>query len=366
MLLAGYLTLGVLNLSGPLLISLEIPFIGWNGQSDSIAFDHWLPLQEADAIVINKPDRSLSLRFTPNCTRTPDLCGPEKLPKWANASANKVIAEAHLTSVSDELINGILTPDHSNTSPDWLSNNPHRMFAIDVVTWVLSYVNRLVSYAAYQKGQYNLIEISLDADNLHTVLLRFNAKAKVGHSEWMSWNPPGIGGVWRCTGYSNDREIRAEDWPKAKDYVSSTSRPHLVRELLARADFLKERGHERAALTEAVTALEVAIHEFAGQPNAQAAFGSNLATRMDVHSLKDQVKRLGLNCSVRYLLPVIFSEDKLSTEVLHGCADAIVQRQNVVHNGQRTVEAIKLTHFLKSIRALCEILEKYYAVNVPG
>jgi hypothetical protein len=48
-----------------------------------------------------------------------------------------------------------------------------------------------------------------------------------------------------------------------KEYVRSLKRPPLVRQLLAGAEALVEQGHGRAALTEAVTALEVAIHEFA-------------------------------------------------------------------------------------------------------
>jgi hypothetical protein len=63
---------------------------------------------------------------------------------------------------------------------------------------------------------------------------------------------------------------------------------------------------------------------------------------------------------------MLFPEEIIPTEVLRGCAEAISQRQNVVHTGQRTVEATKLANFLKSIRTLCELLEKYEVENAPG
>jgi hypothetical protein len=170
--------------SEPVLIRLEIPFLGWDGEPDGIECNRWLPLADSDAIAVTDPDRSLSLRFTPDCTSSPDMCNPETLQNWANPTLKKVIAEVSLTNISDELIGGILKPDLDNHSDE----NPHRYFAIEIVNWVLGYVNRLISFAAIQQGQYDLAELALDADNLHSALIRFNAKAKVGASEWVRWN----------------------------------------------------------------------------------------------------------------------------------------------------------------------------------
>src|SRR5438067_1141298 len=113
-------------------VLLEIPFVGGDGQPDSIAFDRWLPLMESDAIVVNEGDRSLTLRFTPSCSHSPELCRADNLPRWGNASVRKVIAEAWLAIVSEEVIQGILKPDHSYLSHEWLINNCHRAFAIEI------------------------------------------------------------------------------------------------------------------------------------------------------------------------------------------------------------------------------------------
>ena len=66
---------------------------------------------------------------------------------------------------------------------------------------------------------------------------------------------------------------------------------------------------------------------------------------------------MGLSGSVRFLLPVILPEASVSTALLRKCFDAVDMRQNVVHNGQRDVDRVKLQSALESIRELCLVLE---------
>jgi hypothetical protein len=80
---------------------------------------------------------------------------------------------------------------------------------------------------------------------------------------------------------------------------------------------------------------------------------------MNVHSLRQQVERLGLTCTVQYLLPMLFTEEKVPTEVLRGCQTAVGVRQTVVHKGQRDVDPARTRHYLESIRTLCGILKAY-------
>lgn len=116
-------------------------------------------------------------------------------------------------------------------------------------------------------------------------------------------------------------------------------------------------GHHRSSLTEAVTALEVAIHQFAGNPKTNYFMSSQMAQRIGISTLKEQVEHFGLTGTINYILPFIFSEKKLPSDLIRACQEAIQQRQNVVHNGQRIVQPDKLITYLHCIRSVCKILE---------
>ena len=53
--------------------------------------------------------------------------------------------------------------------------------------------------------------------------------------------------------------------------------------------------HTRSALTEAITALEVAVHEFARR---NMTLGTVLATRIATESLEAQVKHIGFSGTI--------------------------------------------------------------------
>ena len=115
----------------------------------------------------------------------------------------------------------------------------------------------------------------------------------------------------------------------------------------------------QGALTEAVSALEVAVHAFGRFPSTEKAFGPILGARLRLSSLSEQVQHIGLSGTVKYLLPAIFPEEKLPTEILQGCQEAVEERQNVIHNGKRDVDSNHTVRYLASIRKLCSILETY-------
>jgi hypothetical protein len=180
-------------------------------------------------------------------------------------------------------------------------------------------------------------------------------------NEWIRWFPD----VRQIThvrdgDYSNkNRYLDKDSWIEVKKFMNSKNRVRLAMELLAGAEWLAGMGHRRSALTEAVTALEVAIFDFAQSQNANDAFGHVASQRLNIGSLKKQVEHLGLSGTISFLFPIILTEDIVSTEILKHCQDAIQQRNNVVHNGQRDVNDKNILEFFHSIRALCTILEKY-------
>jgi hypothetical protein len=112
----------------------------------------------------------------------------------------------------------------------------------------------------------------------------------------------------------------------------------------------------RAALTEAVSALEVALATFARSPQTAKLLPTSLRLRLGVESLPRLIERIGLTGSVAVVLPFVVPEDHLPADVLAACRNAIVDRQTVVHQGQRDVDAVKLRAHLRGLRRLCEVL----------
>jgi hypothetical protein len=113
------------------------------------------------------------------------------------------------------------------------------------------------------------------------------------------------------------------------------------------------------AITESITALEVALSEFAARPVMEKLQGDETRQRMGVDTIKHQVEHMGLTGSVGYLLPLLFPATVLSADVLVGARDAIQARQNIVHRGARGLAPDKLERMLRSVRQLCQILEAH-------
>lgn len=340
-------------MSDDVYVRMEVPLGHPDEYNYAMEFYSWLPLEEGDRILVDDGDKSLTISFSTD--------NPEQDQQHANAAIGQVIADVRLRNLSEELIAGIQDPpDYSDvTDHDFLENTPHIRLAKDVVQFVVGRVNRLISYVRDHRGQYLLDEIPPMHYNVKSSLLKLNAKIRIGDSgEWKSWRPAGGVMQWTFKGYQGDRRriVNKEDWPKIKEFVRSDSRPDLVRQLLTGAEAFADQRHGRAAITEAVTALEVAINNFA-RDLGNDEFGSQLRDRMDVASFKKQVEHMGLTGSVRYLLPVVLPENKVPTELLKNVQRALDVRGNVVHGGQREVRADELETALASIRELCLTLE---------
>lgn len=268
-----------------------------------------------------------------------------------------------VSNVADELADYIMRTDYYRRGFDF---SPQEQRLIDeygalgerVYLFTLSRVNRLISYARVHKGQYWLEEYAIGADNMSHSFVSFDPAVTVDGSEWVRWVPY-INQHIMVQMMDLSRFITRHDWDKVGEFVGGRSRPTLVGELLAGAESLADNGHRRSALTEAVTALEVAVSEFSRQPQADQAFGKLYADRMDVGSLKRQMEHMGLSGTVRYLLPLLFTEEQIPTETLKGCQSAITRRQTVVHQGQRDVRENEISVFLRSICELCSLLESY-------
>jgi hypothetical protein len=323
-----------------------------------LLFGRWLPTKEEDFIVVDDGELSLKLWWEMSCTHWAEKDASE-LPGCLNVPVHLVKADVLAKGVPDELAEYLV---QSGNKGAFLPDSPLKQQSVALGKRVhglaLTYFNRLVAYVRTHLGQYWLEEYPIDSDRIASDFAGFNAMLKVDASDWCRFRPTDEHRM-TITMMDESRYIREPDWPRAKEFVKSLQRTSLVLELLSNAELFAGTDHRRAALVEAVTGLEVAISDFAKRPKAQEAFGPLLAERLDTPSLKAQVNHLGLSGSIRYLLPVIFPQQKLPTDLLRGCQRAVEERVNVVHYGQRDVPKDKLATYLDSIRKVCSILGKY-------
>ena len=352
-------------MSKDILVRLHIPLLAHPiVNTPAFIFSRWMPLNESDFIVVERDDATLKLWFDETCWHRGTPAGGA-ISNHINVLVNKVFVDVTLLGLSDELVDYIKVTASQPEPPRGPHKQAYRQLGQRVYRLAVSHVNRLIAYARSEKGQYWLQEYPVNkSEGVYAVNLEFNASVLID-SNWYRWfsdvRQLVIGREGECQ--ETDRFIDQDSWRSAKQFVASEARPSLVWELIAGAEWLAGIGHRRSALTEAVTALEVAIANFSRSPNAEQAFGSLASERMDIPSLKKSVDHLGLSCTIRYLFPRIFSADKVPTAVLRECQEAIDERQNVVHNGQRDVKEAKLSKYVTAIRTMCRLLESYQAAD---
>lgn len=345
-------------MSKDLFIEMAIPI------PKQLVFHKWLPLEDDDRIVINEGNISLTFWLTIDCWFTVKDMSQEDLPNMVNVNVPVILASVTIEEVPDDLAVFIVHTDYYRRSSDSYTQEEERLMqeyeqlGEQVYILTIERLNRLLSFVRSEKGQYWLEDYPIDLGQMASTFTRFKASVRTEDSEWTRWVPSNTHTI-RSQVPDETRLIDRDDWANIREFVSSSGKPDLVGELLSGAEALAKSGHRRSALTEAITALEVAVSRFSRNPNADSKFGPRFAERLSLRSLKGQVSRLGLTATLSYLFPLIFSEDQLPTEVLRPCQEAITQRQNVVHQGQRDVDEEKLNLYLRSIRQMCSILDKY-------
>jgi len=343
-----------------LFISLKVPIlyeslIG----TPALTFSHWLPIGKEQGICIAEGSAKLTLWFDLKATWWASQPTEEDLRKHNNVLAHYINADFEVDGLSDDLRKYIQQRDFSKLQTDEEKpfQDAYKALGKQLLYLLLTRVNRLVSYARAKKGQYWLVEYELDEGRMHSLFNEFEARGRFDNDSLFRFQPA-VGDHMTIVMQSDEKYITEDEWPIVKEFVGSDFKPPLVGELLAGAEQLAGNGHRRSALTEAVTALEIALYSFSRSAKADSGFGLIMAERLAAKTLAGQVKHLGLSGSFNYLLPLIFTDEILPLGVLKGCQQAILQRQNVVHNGQRDVDEKTLHKALHFIRQCCDILRK--------
>lgn len=244
------------------------------------------------------------------------------------------------------------TPELSDQQP--ALNSRYRELGDSIRQRIARYVNRLIAWLRSEKGQYWLELLEWEDENGKCNFLR-DDKIRVGDGDWIDGISP------RIIRHSRPEEFYARfldvsDWENLSSSVQSRGRTDLVLELLAAAERFLVLGERRVALTEAITAMEIAISEFCRGANATMLFDGQLGPRLGVESLTSLFKQIGKTGILAYVLPIILPPQVLSSELLKKCRDANNARNNLVHSKQHDVRREMAFLWIPAIREFCTIL----------
>jgi hypothetical protein len=341
-------------MSAQIRITGNLPLIG------SIVLSRWRDPERETFKTRQWSDMSLELSFDRSCLEPYYFWHQESLERFRNVEIEKLYFELSVKDISDRLSSMIRQTnaiDAHDEDPETASEY-HALGEI-VYERLFSSVNRLIAWIRAEKGQYWVHQFRLDPQK------QFNDTPN-GYSpatdvqtyindEPVFWCPPANPTI--VTAMDNGRALHENDVCSAWQFLCTDRRPDLVLELLCDAELLEDDGHDAIAITQAITALEVATDRFSKSLRANALYSEPLRSRLEFAALKSAVRHLGFNATYNYLVPLLFSEEQLPTEILKQCQRAIQQRNNIVHHGTRTVE--NAWQLIASVRKMCQILHEY-------
>jgi hypothetical protein len=342
-----------------LVVDLKIPIeteplIG----APAFTFTHWLPVGKGRGIKVVDDQLEILFWFDLKSAWWASQPSEEELKNHVNVLAHYVLAEVTVQNVDQHLANYMKSRDFRKLpgSADAVVQSEYAKLGRRILEILLNRVNRLITFARVVKGQYWLLDYSVDLNRIHGYFQSFEARGCIDGGKQFRFQP-GTGDCISISMSPEDKYIRENEWNEVEKFVQGRSRPPMVLELLAGAQQLAGNGYVRSALTEAVTALEVAVSDFARSASCKEALASKVGPRMGVDRLQKQVEHMGLSGTIRYLLPLLLPDDELPANVLQGCRDAIDACQNVVHNGQRDVKNVE--GLISSIETCCETLRSF-------
>ena len=357
-------------MSKNILLHFEIP-LSDNVFGPSMIFNRWIPREE-NPIEFKKEQFNLRLWIDKDCI----IFGKKSDKAIASSSyvmVNKIKVDIKIQDIDDELATFIYDErDSSRTTHygvqpsddryDDLSSKFNKL-GLDIVELTYTTCNRLISYVRNQKGHYRLDLITYNEEDLHSTYVRADVIAKIDDGEWFQWNPYYIGVDTIAFG-DNKGRITEDDWYQIQEFVTTKKRINLANELLSNSmSLLFKYGHRRSAVIEATTALEVALVNFSKNPNFEKFDFPTDIGRIDIANLGNQRKHLGFSASIRYLLPILFKEEVLSTELLNKCQTAIVARNNIIHEGQRDIKTDLAEELILALKQCSEILMEYTIIE---
>ncbi len=352
----------------PVVVRFVIPVFGEDklSEREPLVFHRWLPVKDDEALTVRQGDLELRFWIDAQCLTSLRETDLDDLGHCINIDVGKMIVDVKGLEVSVALGDVIMrlaketnfTEEHIAANYDPAMLNEYGLLGKKTYSAVISNYNRLIAYVRAVKGQYWLREYESWPTVLHSEFNRLRAKIQVEGSDWARFTTTGTDVIMADMRVDEERLIKKADWEGIQNHLAGQRKAPLVGQLLAAADHFCELGHGRAALTEAVSALEVAVTQFYQHASPEKWPGL-FAERSGVENIRQHCEHLGTTCTVSYLFPLLFTENQMPNSVLKSCREAIEERNVVIHKGQRDIDEIKLRRYLRSIRDLCDRLTAF-------
>ncbi len=328
--------------------------------SGTLQFSGWLPLAKDNSLEVADSGMVVRYSIDASCVGHLDGFDADNMGNYVNIIVDKVICTVSGLSTTEnvtELAAAMGAGSGINKLNELFGEDAVRNYSVmsrEAYAAAIRHYNRFVGYVRAAKGQSWLKERAAVSGSLYAELHALAAKARIADGPWFDLTAPPVI-EWQGMVPSQERCIVESDWAALCNHVQQGRKPPLVGQLLANAEEHLRAGHERAAVTESVSALEFAVHQFAKKAKSEL-WASRFSGRVQAGSLAKHVEHLGFTATISYLFPVILPEEHVPLEVIQACRDAIEERNNVVHNGKRQVDPAAVWRFLKGIRSLCAAL----------
>jgi hypothetical protein len=342
----------------------------WDVRSP-IGFHRWAPTGDDHAFTVEKDGLAIKVWFDAECIDVIGEIAPGDVEKWVNLRVGTVCLDIAVPGVDDGLVEFIYEERNRLREPlseDEKTDEYKELAAAyeelgkRVMAAVRDIVDRLTTYFRVYRGQYWLDPVPEELD-YHSIWIR-KARVKSDYHDWHRWCPPPHEVRIVARMESEWRFLPSDHWPAVVAFVRSGGKADFTLELLSHAERLMSEGYRRASLIEAVAALEIALNRFSQTPDLaklEAELGDAAVRRLRLDALPQLIEKFGLRGSMRFLIPVLFSEKILNHLTLAVCQEAIDVRGNVVHGGQRDVQQPKLLAYVNAIRATRAALDDFTA-----
>jgi hypothetical protein len=126
--------------------------------------------------------------------------------------------------------------------------------------------------------------------------------------------------------------------------------------MLANADEHAHAGHLRSAIVEAVAALEQVVKSLPQDPGAIERCEQVADGRILTESFGAARKKLGVENSLRILVPLLFDEQDVPVELIGRCLEACELRNQVVHNQSIPGSESAVWNLITDVRKMCDFL----------
>ena len=185
------------------------------------------------------------------------------------------------------------------------------------------------------------------------MLITLNARFTIDGNKWHRLNPK-ISDAISIEISSESTWISKDDWIKASNFVSTNEKIKGYEEILSHAKWHNANGLLRTAISEAVSALEL---QFDAVKNIRKEkFPTQILVDPNIDILR-HMDHLGFSVSFDTILPLSVKESEVKNTIFRECYEAILLRNNVLHNGQRRLEKYTVRKLINSIKDVCKFFE---------